>query len=196
MKVPDIIEVALEVIRVFEDLKIPYYIGGSLASSAFGVARSTMDVDIVADIKAEHASLLKERLEAGFYIDQEMIEKAIRSQSSFNLVHLETMFKIDVFISTDQPFDKTALSRRRPQLAMPESDRRIYFSSPEDIILRKLMWFSAGEEVADRQWGDALGVIKVQGESLDLEYLRLWADKLGVFELLKKAFREAGVKMQ
>lgn len=148
MKAPDIIEVALEVIKVFEDLNIPYYIGGSLASSAFGVARSTMGVDLVADIKAEHASVLEERLRADFYVERQMIEKAIEKQSSFNLIHLETMFKIDVFISMDQPFDKMVLSRRRPHRAMPESDRQIYFSSPEDIILRKLLWFKTGEEVA------------------------------------------------
>lgn len=195
MKAPDIIEVALEVIKVFENLNIPYYIGGSLASSAFGVARSTMDVDLVADIKVEHASVLEKRLGADFYVEREMIEKAIEKHSSFNLIHLETMFKIDVFISTDQPFDKTVLSRRRPQRAMPESDRQIYFSSPEDIILRKLLWFKKGQEAASLQWNDVLGVMKVQREALDLEYLKRWADKLRILELLKKALLEAGAKM-
>lgn len=89
MKEPDIIEVALRVVRVFEDLGIGYYIGGSLASSAFGIARSTMDVDIVADIGLDKADILENRLQTEFYVDREAIERAVQRRSSFNLVHLE-----------------------------------------------------------------------------------------------------------
>lgn len=193
MKLPDIIEVTRAVIQILEDLNIDYYIGGSLASSAFGIARSTMDVDVVADIKIEHAPILEERLRAEFYADTEMMEGAIKDQSLFNIVHLETMFKIDIFILTDQPFDKTVLSRRQLQIVTEDGTQQLYFSSPEDIILRKLLWHKSGEEISDRQWNDVLGVMKVQGEKLDREYLELWAKRLGIFDLLQKALQEAEI---
>ena len=103
MRTPDIIEVVFKVIEVFERLRIEYYIGGSLASSAFGVARSTLDVDMVAEIKTTHASTIEKILKKEFYVDLEMIHEAITKQSSFNLIHLETAFKIDIFISRFNP---------------------------------------------------------------------------------------------
>jgi deoxyinosine 3'endonuclease (endonuclease V) len=76
MKLPDIIEVTLEVTKVFEELGIAYHIGGSLASSAFGIARSTLDVDIVADIKIEQVSHIYENLREAFYVDADMMWRA------------------------------------------------------------------------------------------------------------------------
>jgi hypothetical protein len=82
VKAPDIIEVALEVIKVFEDLNISYYIGGSLASSAFGFAHSTMDVDLVADIEVEHASILEESPKILFSENSCGLEQGRRSQAA------------------------------------------------------------------------------------------------------------------
>ena len=98
MKIPDIIEIAYKVIKAFEKIGIVYHIGGSLASSAFGIPRATLDADIVADIKSEQVSEIEALLKGEFYISTEMIQNAIRYQSSFNLIHLETLFKVDVFI--------------------------------------------------------------------------------------------------
>jgi hypothetical protein len=71
---------------------------------------------------------------------------------------------------------------------------RVYLSSPEDVILHKLEWYRLGGGVSDRQWGDVLGVLKVQGEALDFGYLRQWAGELGLTELLAAALRDAGLK--
>jgi hypothetical protein len=192
MKFPDIIEVTLKVIKVFEKLGIAYHIGGSLASSAFGIARSTLDVDIVADIKPEQAPDISESLREEFYVDCEMILNAIQRQSSFNLIHLETLFKVDVFLLKNHPFDQQAFSRRVQKAFSEDASSQIFFATPEDIILHKLTWYKAGQEVSDRQWNDVLGVLKVQGSQLDMVYLKGWAEKLTVFNLLMKAIREAG----
>lgn len=112
MKFPDIIEITLKVVRVFEKLGIAYQIGGSLASSAFGFPRTTLDVDIVADIKPKQVSSFEESLKGEFYVNGEMIHKAIKEKSSFNLIHFETMFKVDIFIIKDRPFDRQAFQRR------------------------------------------------------------------------------------
>ncbi len=193
MKLPDIIEVTLKVIKVFEKLGIAYHIGGSLASSAFGIARSTLDVDIVADIKPEQAPDIAENLREEFYVDSEMILDAIQRQLSFNLIHLETLFKVDIFPLKHGPFDEQAFSRRLQKFISEDTSQLLFFSTPEDIILHKLSWYKAGEGISDRQWNDVLGVLKVQGDQLDMDYLKHWAKELSVSELLRKAIDEAGI---
>lgn len=193
MKLPDIIEVTLKVVKVFEELGIAYHIGGSLASSAFGIARSTLDVDIVADIKPEQASDISENLRGEFYVDPEMIINAIQKESSFNLIHLETLFKVDIFPLKNHPFDQQAFQRRLQKAISEETSQQLFFATPEDIVLHKLTWYKAGGAVSDRQWNDVLGVLKVQGDQLDMVYLKGWAERLTVFNLLMKAIDEAGI---
>lgn len=193
MKPPDIIEVTLKVVKVFEKLNITYYIGGSLASSAFGVARATLDVDVVADITLEKASFIEEFLKEEFYVDIEMIRNAIHQQSYFNLIHLETIFKIDVFILKNLPFYQQAFSRRIQKATSEDTSQKLFFATPEDIILSKLEWYKSGKEASDRQWNDILGVLKVQGSQLDKTYLEHWAEELSVSRLLEKAFSDAGI---
>jgi len=195
MKIPDIFLALQPVLKVFENLSIPYYIGGSVASSIYGMARATMDVDIVADLKISNINRLKQILENEYYIDNEMIADAIRSASSFNLIHLETMIKIDVFLHKEDPYAEMALQRKRKD-TLEELDKvEFYFSSPEDIIVAKVQWYKIGGFVSERQWLDVIGVIKVQGDLLDKKYLKRWSQKLGLAALMQKAFDEAGVKL-
>lgn len=193
MKKPDIIAALDMVTGCFEKLGITYYIGGSVASSAYGIARATMDVDLVADIKIGQVNLLVKALETGYYIDAEMIREAIHRSTSFNLIHLETMIKIDVFVVKDQPYDSEALARRCADTLDEESSREFYLSSAEDIILSKLRWYQGGGRVSEQQWKDVLGVLKVQADKLDLEYLKYWASKLNLSDLLKRSFDDAGM---
>jgi hypothetical protein len=195
MATPDILTALTPVTKAFDQLSIQYYIGGSVASSIYGMARATMDVDIVADIKKYHIAKLKEILEEEYYIDEDMIIGAIDSSSSFNLIHFETALKIDIFIYTDEPHQRTAIDRKVKDRFDDELDLEYYFSSPEDIILAKLQWFVQGNKVSERQWLDIIGVIKVQAENLDKSYLESWAKKLGLFELLQKAFIECDIRL-
>lgn len=196
MKNPDLIEAIRPVIRVFEKLAISYYVGGSIASSLYGIARATMDVDLVADIKTEHIDFLISSLADSYYIDEEMILEAILQKSSFNLIHLETMIKIDVFIFKDEPYQNEVLQRKRMD-SIGEGDASIefYFSSPEDIILNKLQWYKMGGKVSERQWLDIVGVIKIQSDLLDTDYLKRWASKLHLLILLEKAYQDAGISL-
>jgi hypothetical protein len=194
MKEADIFIVLKPVIEIFEKLSIPYYIGGSVASSIYGIARTTMDVDVVADIKVHHIPLLKKTLEESYYIDEGMIKEAIRNKTSFNLIHFETAVKIDVFIFKDIPFHRKALERRKKDTLGENVKTKFYFSSPEDIIISKLQWYELGGKISERQWLDVVGVVKVQHDSLDKNYLKMWSKKLGIYDLLMNAFEEAGVK--
>jgi len=194
MKKPDIL-VALDPIRkAFKKLGISYYIGGSVASSAFGIARATLDVDLVSDLKSHHADSLVEMLESDYYIERDMILDAIKRRSSFNLVHLGTMLKVDIFIIGDRPYDQSAFQRKRKDALDEEHEAdEFYLASPEDVILNKLEWYRMGGESSERQWHDVVGIMQVQGDLIDRNYLHHWALELNISDLLEKAFRDAGI---
>lgn len=185
------ISITILVVDAFESLKIPYLIGGSLASSLHGVMRATMDVDILADIKIEQVAPFISILKDQFYADSEMITSAIVHKSSFNLVHFESLFKADVFLSKGSEFERSQLKRRQGLTISDESDRKVYFATVEDTLLAKLDWYRQGGKVSERQWQDVLGMIKVQKDHLDLAYLNRWATDLGIQKLLDVALLEA-----
>jgi hypothetical protein len=175
---------------VFEALEIPYFIGGSLATAVHGVARATMDVDLIADMLLEHVEPFIHALGETFFADDEMIKTAILQRSSFNIIHKETMFKVDVFVGKKRPFDRSQFTRRATYSLATNPERTAYFASPEDNILTKLEWYQHGGGVSDRQWHDILSVIQIQGDRLDRPYLDHWAARLGVDALLERAFTE------
>ncbi len=188
---PEFVRVLMLVVQVFECLQIPYLIGGSMASAVYGVARSTLDADIVAEIHLEKVDALVKALGNDFYADDEMIRDAIHHRSSFNMIHLTTMFKVDVFIRKERLFDQIQFQRRVEQLFTTNPDQKAFMTTAEDIILVKLEWYRLGNEISERQWRDILGVLKVQAGRLDLDYLRKWAIELKVADLLLRALKES-----
>ncbi len=189
----DVLSAALLVVEALEALPVPYLIGGSLSSTLYGMARSTMDADLVADLHLEHAEPLARALGSAFYVDVQSIREAIERRRSFNAIHLQTGFKVDIFVCRDRPFDRMQLQRRVSQGIDPAGERTVYFATAEDTILAKLEWFRLGGEISERQWSDVLGVLKVQGSDLDFPYLRRWAGELGVADLLLKTLEQAGL---
>lgn len=186
----DSIQVMLFVTNVLEKMGIPYAVGGSLSSSVHGVMRSTLDVDIVADLRVEHIRPFVAAMSPAFYADDEMIRDAITHHSSFNLIHYETAFKVDIFIPKERAFDKLQIGRRIVSIVATDPEQSVYVTSPEDIILSKLEWYRMGDEVSDRQWRDILGVFKTKSDQLDLSYMRRLAKELAVDDLLERALRE------
>ena len=148
------ITAALEpVLFAFDELGIHYYIAGSVASSAYGFARATLDVDLVSDLTSYHIHPLVDKLKKDFFIDSDMIDDAIKAKSSFNILHLDTMLKIDVFILKDYPYAQKAFERKiKDKLEDDPDSLNIYLASPEDVILSKLEWYKTGGEISEKQW--------------------------------------------
>lgn len=179
---------------VLESLNIVYVIGGSIASSVYGAVRFTQDADITVEPFAPVADKLFDALEKDFYISKEAMYEALHSRSSFNVIHFETAFKIDIFIRPESEFHRQILSRGR-KIHLGDIAKPVSFVSPEDIILLKLDWYRQSGCVSERQWSDVQGVLAGQAKSLDFEYLKTWAKKLGLNELLAKAISESKTYM-
>lgn len=193
MSIEKVLVSLFPVIEAFEQLRIDYYVGGSVASLTYGVFRATADVDIIADVHLEDVQPLAQLLKNRYYVDADMIRDAIRHRSEFNLLHLDTMFKVDIFLQKTRPFDLEVRSRVQ-ETTLPQDERPFFAESPEDVVLTKLEWYKMGGGVSDRQWSDITGVLKVQGSALDMQYLKRWAAALDVSDLLERALIDAGLK--
>ena len=186
----DLVAALRPVADALDALGVRYYLGGSVASSAHGVARASLDADIVAELEPDHVDPLVIHLTSEYYIPIDRLRSAVAARSSCNFIHLATMFKIDVFVSKGRPFDRHAAERARLQALdeTPDSSR-FPVASPEDTVLAKLEWFRLGGETSERQWWDVVGVLRVTHDA-DREYLRRWAASLEVADLLERAFAD------
>jgi energy-coupling factor transporter ATP-binding protein EcfA2 len=191
----DPISLALDIAVIFNDLCIPYLVGGSVASSLMGEPRATEDVDIVADLTIDKLILLLQALQPRFYVSEDAVRDAIRFKRSFNLIDNDSLGKVDIFVLKDNPFPQIEFQRRRSQLVRQNPDQMLVLPTPEDIILQKLVWYRMTKNESQRQWRDVLGVMKLQGDRLDLEYLQKWAEELSLSDLLETASTESGLEI-
>jgi hypothetical protein len=179
-------------VGVFDVIGIPWLIGGSIASSVHGEPRFTEDIDLAADVREEHIEALIARL-AEFHVPEQQLRHAVRSGSSFSLIHVASVQKVDVFVIGVEALGRSELARRQTIEVGSGVPLTLQVASPEDVVLQKLIWYRKGRGVSERQWRDVLGVLKVQAERLDLAYLRAWAARSEIEDLLDRALDEAGV---
>lgn len=189
------IEVTVEIARILEELGVEYLVGGSLASSLHGHPRSTQDIDLVADLLPEHIDRLAAALEGRFYFDEPAIRDAVSRRSTFNVIHLRTLFKVDVFVAGNDLPTRRELQRRQFYALETDPPESLIVASPEDIVVQKLSWYRLGNHVSERQWLDALNVLGVRGKHLDREYMRDLAVHMGVEDLLIRIFQQAGLDL-
>jgi hypothetical protein len=180
----------LEVAAVFDSLGIPYALGGSVASSLYGISRHTLDADITVEPFPGKEADFVGALGPDYYVSLPAVQQGVRAKSSFNVINTSAGFKVDVFIRKDEPFEQSAMARRVPTPVPGTPNASVVLYTPEDVILFKLRWYRLGNEVAE-QWKDVLGVLKVQAGKLDEAYLDHWAAELSVADLLERARAEA-----
>ena len=188
----DLVVALTPFVDLLDRLGVPWYVGGSVASTVHGRFRATNDIDVIASLNEEHAADVRRALDSDHYVDEDSIREAVRRRSSFNLVHFGTGLKIDVFVPPDSEFQAAMHGRREPEaIGTGRGARRIWIASAEDTVLSKLVWYRRGGGVSERQWADVLGVVELRDRELDIEYLRRWASGLGVADLLERALAEA-----
>ena len=135
-----------QVARVLEQHEIDYAPVGSLASSMHGMYRSTADIDLLADIKPEQVRALLDALNKSFYVDEHAVWQAVEQRRSFNAIHFDSVFKVDIFIAKADDFARKQLERR-------ELRKMLRRSTSSFMLLRLKIQFwqnSAGTDRAMR----------------------------------------------
>lgn len=187
--VPDsAIEVVLRTVDILDRLQIPYVVGGSLASSLVGEARSTADVDLAVILRSHDVAGLVEAVSDSFFVSQAHLDEAINDCGSFNLIDLRSPYKVDVFVLGDDLLDRRQIARRQQ---VRVAGRQVWITSLEDQVLRKLTWFRLGGEVSERQWRDVVSILAIQGDRVDSDDLDETAASLGLSDLLERARDDA-----
>jgi hypothetical protein len=177
-----------EITAALNRVGIRYAIGGSIASSAHSIWRTTLDVDIVAAIAPAQAEAFVQSLGKDWYADLDEVRNSIGAGRSFNVIHMRNVQKVDVFPAREA-FHRTQLDRATV-LQLGEGRIPCVVTTAEDILLAKLRWYREGGEVSDRQWSD-IGGILAQNPNLDWEYVNSWAARLHVTDLLDRARADA-----
>ncbi|HEX8251877.1 MAG TPA: hypothetical protein VF846_01925 [Thermoanaerobaculia bacterium] len=172
---------------ILSSLGIRYVVGGSVAAMIYGEPRMTTDLDIVVDADEKQVRALVAYLKDEYYIEEEDALQAVKYGSSFNAIHFEASLKIDFFVAEKRAAVREQFARARMVL-LPEGVACFY--APEDILIRKLLWFRLGGEQSERQWRDIIGIIRLIDEPLDDVYLDRAAASFEVTDLLARA-REA-----
>jgi hypothetical protein len=183
----------LLLLEALDRLEITYMVVGSAASSVYGLFRATADVDVVVNLTKDHVGAFVALLEKDFYVDAKQVLAALELRRPFNAIHNETAYKFDLFPLARDAYSAAEFQRRRyaaTTILGGGEPIEMALCTPEDIILSKLRRYERGGRVSDRHWNDILGVIAVRRGALDLSYLREWAPKLGVQDLLETALEE------
>jgi hypothetical protein len=187
----DAIGVALLVAAAIEGAGGTYFVGGSVASSLHGDPRSTNDIDFIVSLPVGHVAAFRQGLGPDFELDEEMLAVALARSTTANGFYLPVLTKIDLFGVGHEPFDVIEFGRRR-SVVVRTSGETLVIKSPEDSVLRKLLWYRQGGGVSDRQWRDVVSILRVSQADLDDAYLLEWAGRLHCEDLLARARADAG----
>ena len=185
-EIDDLVAALSPVVDAFRQLQIPHYVAGSVASSYHGAARSTMDVDLVCELSPEHVPAFVSLFDADYYVSESAVRDAVRRKSCFNLIHLPTSFKVDIFISRQRSFDASSMARAQVGRLGHQMTIDVPIATAEDTIISKLEWFRKTDETSERQWDDVSRLVLLLGDAADFNYLHAAAESVGVSDLLDR----------
>jgi hypothetical protein len=174
-------ELLVDCLRRLNRTGIDYYLTGSMASNYWGIPRSTHDLDFAVQLSTSLVTLIVREFSDHFYIEEQAVRAAFEQPYQFNAIDTRSALKIDFWLVRPDPFDQEMLRRREPIRLFGES---AWIATAEDVILHKLIWNRISP--SDRQLGDAAGIVAVQAESLDRNYLTKWAANLSVTDELNR----------
>jgi len=182
----ELVDAILPVVKSLRTLRVRHYVGGSVASSFHGATRSTMDIDLVCELKESHIGQLIASIGTEYYASETAMREAVQRKGCFNLIHLPTSFKVDVFVSRGRPFDIESMERAPMQRLGESRFVDLPIATAEDSIISKLEWYGLTNEMSERQWDDVSRLIDLLGKDIDHEYLRRAAQSVGVEKLLTR----------
>jgi hypothetical protein len=186
----DAIAVAMRVADAIEAAKGSYFVGGSLASSLQGEPRATNDIDMVLELPLGRIGEFVALLGEDFEVDVDMLRDALLHGRSCNIFYLPVVMKVDLFAVGPSPYDEVEFARRR-RVPVRSTGETLLIKTPEDTVLRKLLWYREGGGVSERQWRDVVEVLRVSGGGMDRGYLQQWSRRLGIADLLEQARSQA-----
>ena len=187
--IQDSIQLAVQLHELFVANDISYYVTGGVAAVAYGETRTTQDLDVVLAVDFAELTRIAAIFEtAGFYVSG-LDDVIAKRMSSFQITQIATISRADLMIPAETEFSRIQLTRR--QVIPISTGKDVYFASPEDVIINKLIWGKQSQ--SQKQWRDVLSIMKTQRESLEYNYLSEWADKLGITPDYLQATIEAGV---
>ncbi len=191
--VDDLVAALEPVAAALGRLGVGFYVGGSVASTYHGAIRSTMDVDLVCELRPEQVAAFVAAFGPECYVSEPAVRDAVERRSCFNVIHLPTAFKVDVFVSRGRSFDVAAMHRAAPQLLGGDRPLTVPIATAEDSIVAKLEWYRLGDEASERQWDDVSRLVALLGDSLDVAHMQQMAASLGVADLLERLLTEPPV---
>ena len=174
-------DIIKDVARRLYGAEIRYMLTGSIAANFYTVPRMTRDIDIVIELEETAVDTVIRLFEKDYLIEKSLVAAAIRTKQMFNIIHFQSVIKIDFIVRKENPYRREEFSRRK-QITF--EDAKLYITAPEDLILSKLYWVK--ETMSELQLGDVRNLLKsVHG--LDKDYLKKWANYLGVEDIYEKA---------
>lgn len=174
------------VVGALEKLEIRYFVTGSTVSIFFGEPRFTNDIDVVVDLDHKDVSrFCAEFPSEDFYLSEEAVVRAVAQKGIFNILHPSSALKIDVIIPANTMFNRSRFARI--QRVKPDVAFEAAFSSAEDVIIQKMNFFRQGS--SEKHLRDIASILRISGDSLDLEYIEGWADNLGLETIWRTILR-------
>lgn len=175
--------------RKLDELGIGYLVTGSMATIAYGEPRFTNDIDVVISLRPEDITRFCESFPMPeFYVSQDAVKDAVRDRRQFNIIHPASGLKVDGIIPKDDDFER---SRQQRGVRLPIVEGvEVMFASAEDVIIRKMQYFQEGG--SDKHLRDIAGVLKIQGDRIDRQYIAEWADRLAVRDVWELILAQVG----
>lgn len=177
------LDVLKTVVLRLEESGIPYMVSGSMAMNLYAQPRMTRDIDIVIQMGERDAERVIKLFSGDFFVDEDDVRDSIRQQGMFNVIHQESVVKVDFIIRKKEPYRLTEFKRRR-RMQLPGF--AVAVVAPEDLLLSKLCW--AKEGGSELQMRDVRNLAEAV-QDMDWEYVGSWADQLGIAALLKDVRR-------
>jgi hypothetical protein len=169
------LDIVRDVSQRLERGGINYMLTGSMAMNYYAQPRMTRDIDMVVALTPHHADTLIALFTPDYYISRDAVSSSIACESMFNLIHQESVIKVDCIVRKSSPYRRAEFERRQ---RITIEDFATWITSKEDLIISKLWW--AKDSHSELQLRDIRNLVAT---GCDLEYVQHWTHDLGLTTL-------------